>query len=86
MFEETRRGGLDELAAHYAEAGAPKGEIVVIIGPPPPRGEVSDEALDAFLLGMLPRGVKEAAGEAARELGVARKRAYTRALQLKDRA
>lgn len=32
MFEETRRGTLAELAAHY-EAHAPKGEIVVIIGP-----------------------------------------------------
>ena len=35
MFEETRRDTLDALAAHYAEAGAPKGEIVVIVGPPP---------------------------------------------------
>jgi 16S rRNA (cytidine1402-2'-O)-methyltransferase len=31
MFEETRNGTLNELAAHY-EAHAPKGEIVLIIG------------------------------------------------------
>lgn len=86
MFEETRRETLGVLAAHYAQAGAPKGEIVVIIAPPLPKGEVSDEALDAFLLAQLSRGVKEAAGEAARELGVPRKRAYQRALELKDRA
>lgn len=86
LFEETRRGPLDALAAHYAEAGAPKGEIVVIVGSPLPRGEVSDEALDAFLIAALPRGVKDAAAEAARELGVPRKRAYARALNLKDRA
>ncbi len=86
MFEETRRDTLDALAAHYASAGAPKGEIVVIVGPPPPKGEVSDEALDAYLLGALPRGVKDAASEAARDLGVSRKRAYARALELKDRA
>jgi 16S rRNA (cytidine1402-2'-O)-methyltransferase len=86
MFEETRRAPLDELAAYYAEAGAPKGEIVVIIGPPPDKGEVSDEALDAFLLRALPRGVKDAASEAARDLGVPRKRAYARALALKDQA
>lgn len=85
MFEETRRGPLDELAQHYAQAGGPKGEIVVIVGPPLPKGEVSDDALDAFLLGALPRGVKDAAAEAARELGVPRKRAYARALELKDR-
>jgi len=86
MFEEARRAPLADLAAHYAEAGAPKGEIVVLIGPPEAKGEVSDEALDAFLIRALPRGVKEAASEAARDLGVPRKRAYTRALELKDRA
>jgi len=86
MFEETRRATLDVLAAHYAEAGGPKGEIVVLIGPPLPKGEVSDEVLDAFLLAALPRGVKDAAADAARELGVPRKRAYARALELKDRA
>jgi 16S rRNA (cytidine1402-2'-O)-methyltransferase len=86
LFEETRRGPLDELAAHYAEAGPPKGEIVVIIAPPAPKAEVSDETLDAFLRDALPRGVKQASAEAARELGVPRKRAYARALELKDRA
>ena len=86
MFEETRRDMLDALAAHYADAGAPKGEIVVLVGPPLPKGEVSDEALDAFLIKALPRGVKDAASEAARDLGVPRKRAYARALELKDRA
>jgi 16S rRNA (cytidine1402-2'-O)-methyltransferase len=83
MFEETRRAPLSELAAHYAGAGGPKGEIVVIVGPPLARGEVSDDELDAFLADALPRGVKEAACEAARELGVPRKRAYARALELK---
>ena len=33
-FEEVRRGRLSALAAHYIEAGAPKGEIVVVVGPP----------------------------------------------------
>ncbi len=86
LFEETRRDTLDVLAAHYAEAGGPRGEIVVLVGPPLPKGEVSDEALDAYLLKALPRGVKDAASEASRDLGVPRKRAYARALELKDRA
>lgn len=85
MFEETRRENLGMLAAHYAQSGAPKGEIVVLVGPPAPKGEVSDEALDAFLREALPRGVKAAAADAARDLGVPRKRAYARALELKDR-
>jgi 16S rRNA (cytidine1402-2'-O)-methyltransferase len=86
MFEETRRDTLDVLAAHYAQAGGPRGEIVVVVGPPLAKGEVSEEALDTFLLKALPRGVKEAATEASRDLGVPRKRAYQRALELKDRA
>lgn len=32
MFEETRRGNLADLAAHY-EAVPPKGEIVLVVGP-----------------------------------------------------
>lgn len=87
MFEETRRGALAELAAHYESAGAPKGEIVVIVGPPPEAAEVDDQALDAFLANALKRaGVKDAATEAAEALGVPRKRAYQRALALKDGA
>lgn len=87
LFEETRRGTLASLAAHYQEAGAPKGEIVVIVGPPPEGPEANDDQLDAFLSEALRRGgVKEAATEAADALGVPRKRAYQRALLLKDGA
>lgn len=83
MFEEARRDHLPALAAHYAEAGPPKGEIVVIVGPAPAR-EISDEALDAFLREALAQGgVKDAAQAAADQLGVSRKRAYARALELK---
>jgi 16S rRNA (cytidine1402-2'-O)-methyltransferase len=84
MFEEFRRAPLDELAAHYAEAGAPKGEIVVVVGPPLEQ-DADPEALDAFLREALKRGgVKEAANEAAEKLGVSKRDAYARALQLKD--
>jgi 16S rRNA (cytidine1402-2'-O)-methyltransferase len=86
LFEEARRESLEALAAHYAHAGAPKGEIVVVVAPPLPKGEASDEDLDAFLAGALDQGVKEAAARAADALGVPRKRAYARALMLKDRA
>jgi 16S rRNA (cytidine1402-2'-O)-methyltransferase len=86
LFEEARRDTLDALAAHYEAAGGPKGEIVVVVAPPLPRGEVSDEELDAFLAGILGEGVKEAATRAAEALRVPRKRAYARALTLKGRA
>jgi 16S rRNA (cytidine1402-2'-O)-methyltransferase len=87
LYEEARRGALDELAAHYAQAGAPKGEIVVVIGPPLAAPEVDDAALDAFLHAALADGsVKEAAAQAHAALAVPRKRAYARALALKDGA
>ena len=34
LFEELRRGSLAELAAAFGDAEAPKGEIVIVIGPP----------------------------------------------------
>lgn len=87
LFEEARRDALDALAAHYEAAGAPKGEIVVVIAPPPEPGEASEEALDAFLrTQLIAKSVKEAAAAAAEALGVARKRAYARALKIKSGA
>ena len=84
FFEETRRDTLDALAAHYFEAQPPKGEIVVIIAPPPEAPEASDEALDAYLADALTRmSVKEAAQAAAAELRVSRNRAYARSLNIR---
>ncbi len=87
MFEEFRRGDLPSLAAHYAGAPAPKGEIVVVIDAPAPPDPASAAQIDAFLIDALERvGVKEAAAAAARALGVPRRDAYARALALKDAA
>ncbi len=84
LFEETRRGALDALSAHYLDAQPPKGEIVVVVGPPPEALEASDEALDAYLADALTRmSVKEAAQAAASELRVSRNRAYGRALNIR---
>jgi len=35
LHEEVRRGPLAQLVAHYAQAGAPKGEVTLLVGPPP---------------------------------------------------
>ena len=84
FFEETRRDTLAALAAHYFEAGAPKGEIVVVIAPPGEALETSDEVLDAYLGDALTRmSVREAAQAAAAELRVSRNRAYARALNIR---
>ena len=83
LFEEVRRGSLADLAAHYAEAGAPKGEVVVLVGPAPEivvSAESLDDALRAALAEM---SVKDAARTVSETLGLPRKQVYDRALALK---
>lgn len=85
-FEETRRGTLAELGAHYATAGTPKGEIVVCVGPPLPV-EQSAGDIDALLLslaGDMP--ASKAAAEAAKTTGQPKQALYRRLMQLKDGA
>ena len=68
LHEEHRRGRLPELAAAYAASGPPKGEVVVVIGPPEAdAGALDDDAVDAAAA----RGV--ALGEAARRRGRGRR-------------
>lgn len=44
LYEEVRRDRIDLLAAHYREQGAPRGEIVVLVGPPEkPRDKYHEE-------------------------------------------
>ena len=80
-FEEVRRGSLTELAAAYAGA-PPRGEIVVVVGPPV-ETVAEDADLDAALTAALATSsVRDAARDVAEALGVPRKRAYLRALAL----
>ena len=82
LFEEVRRGTLDSLAAHYSEAGGPKGEIVVVIGPPLAR-ETAAADLDAALRRALSgNSTRDAAALVAGETGLPRKQVYARALAL----
>jgi 16S rRNA (cytidine1402-2'-O)-methyltransferase len=81
-FEEVRRGTLAALAAEQAASMVPKGEIVVVVGPPLPAA-VGAEALDAALNAALAAGsVKDAAAEVAAALGLPRRAVYARALEL----
>ena len=82
LHEECVTGSLEELAARYADA-PPRGEIVIVVGPPPERGETSDDDLDAALTEALARlSPSRAAAEVAVTLGIPKKRAYARALEL----
>lgn len=81
-FEEARRGPLDALAAHYAQLGPPKGEIVLVVGPPQPV-ESTEADLDAALKTALASlSVKDAAAAVATATGLPRRSVYARALAL----
>jgi 16S rRNA (cytidine1402-2'-O)-methyltransferase len=86
-FEEVQRGSLVELAAHYAAAGPPRGEVVLVIGPPAGDGEVAqgdvDAALQEALACMSPAA---AAASVAASTGLAKRDVYRRALALKQAA
>jgi 16S rRNA (cytidine1402-2'-O)-methyltransferase len=83
-FEEVRRGPLPFLAAHYAEAGSPKGEIVVVVGPPDENAAaLPPETLDAKLnTALATLSVKDAADIVAAETGISRRQIYQRAVAL----
>lgn len=82
FHEETVTGSLGELADRYADH-PPKGEIVIIVGPPAERVAATDDELDAALDEALKRmSPSRAAAEVAAALNVPRKRTYARALEL----
>ena len=82
LHEEVRRGTPAELA-QWAGGTPPRGEIVVLVGPPP-AAAVTDEAIAAKLTPMLSEmSLSAAARAAADELGVAKTRAYDIGIALK---
>lgn len=84
MFEEARRGPLEELAAHYQALGAPKGEVTIVIAPPGEATAMDDAALDRLLTQALKEGsVRDAADTVAAISGLARRKVYARALELR---
>ena len=81
LHEEVRRGTFGELAAHYDKAGAPKGEVTLLVGPPAQAAtDVAqvDAALEAALAFM---PLKAAAEMIAGLTGAPRKEIYARALE-----
>jgi 16S rRNA (cytidine1402-2'-O)-methyltransferase len=82
-FEEAVTGTLANLSARYADA-PPKGEIVVIVGPPGEAPPASIEDADIALREALERlPVSKAAGEVAKALGLDRRMLYARASAMK---
>lgn len=81
LYEEMRRGTLDELAAYYAE-NEPRGEIVILVG------KAEGEALAVFDMDLLLKerlqklSVRDAVAEVSEMTGTPKKEVYARALAL----
>ena len=83
--EEVRRGRLAELAHAYGNEEPPKGEIVIVIGPPEDEAPTGVAEVDRRLRAALARaGVRDAAAEVAAATGWPRRDVYRRALALRD--
>lgn len=81
-FEECRTGSPAELIAYY-EAHPPRGEIVLVVGPPAAK-EAADFDIDAMLLAALEtEKASQAAAQVAKATGLDRKVLYARAMELK---
>lgn len=82
LFEEVRRDPLSALAAHYAEAGPPKGEIVIVVGAPAEQAASADTLDAALRRALQDNSTRDAAALVAGETGLPRKQVYARALEL----
>ena len=81
LHEECVTGSLGELGARYADA-IPKGEMVIVVGPPFAHEGITDDELDSALdSAMVDLSPSRAAALVAERLSVPRRRAYARALE-----
>ena len=82
-FEQCVTGSLSALAETYGDA-PPKGEIVIVVGPPPAAERAGEDEVDAALRDAMARlSPSRAAAEVAERLGVPRRAVYERAQKLK---
>lgn len=85
LYEDVRRGSLTALSDIYRDAPAAKGEMVIVVGPPPEADAMSATDIDAALLDVLKTmSVRDAAAAVAETTGHPRRALYTRALALKS--
>ena len=84
LYEECVRGSLNELAVD-PRLDAPKGEIVVVIGPGETEEATQADADTALTDALTRLSTGEAASEVARALGLNRKTLYRRALELQGK-
>ncbi|MGI9499228.1 MAG: 16S rRNA (cytidine(1402)-2'-O)-methyltransferase [Geminicoccaceae bacterium] len=87
-FEEVRRGSLPDLASVLASEKPPRGEIVIVVGPPAGSGEALSDAEidDALRESLATAGPSAAAATVAARTDRSRRELYRRALALRGDA
>jgi 16S rRNA (cytidine1402-2'-O)-methyltransferase len=84
LHETVTRGTLSELAAAFGAQERVRGEIVVCVAPPEVAGPADAAEADAILRGLLAEmKPAQAAAEASRLTGLARRDLYARALEMR---
>jgi 16S rRNA (cytidine1402-2'-O)-methyltransferase len=81
-FETVYRGTLVSLATDFALADDPKGEIVVVVGPPVEEPASEDEMEASLAVALNSLSVKDAATTVATRLGLPRRDVYARAVEM----
>lgn len=85
LHEEVRRGQAQDLAATLAQENPPKGEIVLVVGPPLEETFTAEDIEDRLKAALATMTVKEAARHVAAATGESRQELYKLALGLTGR-
>lgn len=82
LYETFHRGNLEELARFYGENPPPKGEMVIVIGPPSAQVSAAVD-WESDLADLLEKeSLRDAVDAIAQAKGLGRKEVYRRALEL----
>lgn len=83
FYEECVRGELRALAEDFANREPPKGELVIVVGPPPEAPQTDERSLDeALRAAMSGAPLGQAASDVAQAFNLPRRTVYERALVL----
>jgi 16S rRNA (cytidine1402-2'-O)-methyltransferase len=83
IYEEVQRGTLGQLAAAFEQSGPPRGEVVLVVGPPTPQMGADDAQVDAMLdQALTTMSLRDAVDHVTAASGRQRRDVYTRALAL----
>ena len=85
MYEESRRSPVSTMIKFYEHNGPPKGEIVVVVGPPEVSGMSDDDILRELTVLLKTESLKDASKIMAERSGKAKKEIYDMGLTIMNR-